>query len=204
MGVPDQKAAWAGPSPHRVPLSRSSGLQSLACDHTVLTRPAAPVASAAFAHAEDCALLSHCPAPSVILPASAPQEEGESTVVWHQTPDHSQGKESDLMGLLLAASPVPPRVSWSWPRAAAPHTGTQCLGRLRAPVPAWSPTHVLVVEQEARVLGFNFPIKLRLRSEMGKGQGPSWPYCLRAHGTEACLTPMGQRVLTVLKMLDVV
>lgn len=52
-------------------LSRSSGHQSLACDHMVLARPATPVASTAFAHAEDCSLLLLCslcpPTPICIL-----------------------------------------------------------------------------------------------------------------------------------------
>lgn len=36
---------------------------------------------------------------------------------------------------------------------------------------------VFATEQQARVLGLNFPVKLRLRSRMGEGQGPCWPCC---------------------------
>lgn len=59
---------------------------------------------------------------------------------------------------------------------------------------------VFAIKQEASVLGFYFPVKLRLRSRMGKGQGPSRPCGSRYRGQSAS----GQRVLTVLKVVEVV
>lgn len=97
------------------------------------------------------------------------------------------------MGLLL----LYPGQDQGWARVSPlpwyPTTG------LRAPVPAWPPTHVFAMEQEARVLGFNFLVKTEVRD----GWAGPFPAPLPvAHGTEAHL-PLGQRVLTVLNVVDV-
>lgn len=175
-------------------LSRSSGRRSLACDSEVLARPAAPVAAAAFAHTENCPLLSYHPAPSFPAP-----EKGHQQLFSGAKPRNRVRVESDLMDLLLAASAAPrlgPRVGRSW-------TGMQSLALVpntRTDKAPSLPSSVFAAKQEASVLGFYSPVKLRLRARMGEGQGPSGP---AAHGTEAGLPP-GQRALTVLKVVDVV
>lgn len=89
------------------------------------------------------------------------------------------------MDLLLAASAAPqlaPRVGRSW-------TGMQPLALVPNPPADKAPglhSSVFAIKQEASVLGFYFPVKLRLRSRMGKGRAPAGP---AAHGTEASLPP---------------
>lgn len=66
---------------------RPSGLQSLACEGAVLAKPAAPVASAAFAHTDD--LLSFLSA--LLPPALSPthtMERRVSATIWYRTPEH--------------------------------------------------------------------------------------------------------------------
>ena len=84
-------------------LSRPSGPQSLACEDAVLAKPAAPVASAAFAHTDD--LLSSLFA--LLPPASGPARTMERRVtatVWYRTPEHPARVEGWTYFLLPLSS----------------------------------------------------------------------------------------------------
>lgn len=134
---------WARISPHWVPLSRSSGHPSLACDYEVLARPAAPVASAAFAHTEDCPS-----SPTTLLPPVCCPREGASTLVlWRQTQEHSQGgvgPDGPASGC-LCCTPAGTQGGQELDRAAAPCPGTQHLDRQGS----WPPTHLSLLQRPA-------------------------------------------------------
>lgn len=86
--------------------SRPSGPQSLACEGAVLAKPAAPVASAAFAHTDD--LLSSLSA--LLPPALSPthtMERRVSATIWYRTPEHPARVEGRTYFLLpLSSTPV--------------------------------------------------------------------------------------------------
>lgn len=131
-------------------LSRPSGPQSLACEDAVLAKPAAPVASAAFAHTDD--LLSSFSA--LLPPASGPARTTERRVtatVWYRTPEHP----ARVAGRTYFCCPsAPPR---SAPRVGAAPSSTPGPERMRTraqPGPFLS--SVFATEEEAKVLGLCF------------------------------------------------
>lgn len=164
-----------GLAPARVRL-RPSGPQSLACEGAVLAGPAAPVASAAPAHAED--LLS---SPTALLPpALVPirtMERRVTIATWHRTPEYPARVESRTYWACfwLPLSSTLARTQGrgrSWPRTAAPCPGTQGPDRLRAPVPSLAlPAHLSLLQNKRPGCWGSAPVKLRLRSGVGEGQG---------------------------------
>lgn len=167
-------------------LSRPSGPQSLACEDAVLAKPAAPVASAAFAHADD--LLSSLSAllPPCLGPVRFHGEEGDShrLVPNPEHPARVAGRDH------FCCPSAPPR---SAPRVKGqPPPSTPGPERMRTraqPGPFLS--SVFATEEEAKVLGLCSRSKLRLRLEWERGRSPSQPLAGGAHGTKAHL-PQGR------------
>lgn len=142
VGVQGQKAALGqNQSLLGSSLSRSSDRQSLACDE-ILARPAAPVASAAFAHTEDCPLLSYHPAPSSLLL----QRRGNQQLFTGAKPRNSQGgvgpdgSASDC----LCCTPAGTQGGQELDKVAAPCPGTQHLDRQGS----WPSTHLSLLQNK--------------------------------------------------------
>lgn len=129
--------------------SRPSGPQSLACEGAVLAEPAAPVASAAFAHTDD--LLSSLSA--LLPPALSPTQTMErrvSATIWYRTPEHPARVEGRTTSCCLSAPPGSgPRVG------AAPSTPGPDRMKTRAQLGPFL-SSVFATEQEAKVLRLCF------------------------------------------------
>lgn len=122
VGVQGQQAALGrNQSLPGSSLSRPSGRRSLACDCEVLARPAAPVASAAFAHTEDCPLLSH----PLIPPLSCPQRRdiNSCSLVPKPGTQGGVGPDGPASGC-LCCTPAGTQGGQEPDRAAAPCPGT--------------------------------------------------------------------------------